>query len=187
MSNRRSQIVKVVEAPEAQKEPRSPLWGWVVLLLPFVILGGLALWALQGESAAPPRPTSEDRVLQSFMRQVNQGDAGAKELLGPAAVFDEQPVSEAEADARQADYFLRHPKLRIESIRPGEHVKGKRVPTPNRYTLVTKVQASTPPLRVRDAAGRVEPPSQLSMKDPDIVVDVKDGKLHAVRADLSSD
>ena len=129
-----------------------------------------------------------EEVVVRFRERIEAGDPTAKDLLGPAPVFNDVPVSEAEADARQAEFYLRRPELKILAIYPGEpDAQGKRKATPNRYTLVTKVSGSTPPLRIRNARGEVESPSQLFIINPDLVIEVRDGKIHALRAELHRD
>lgn len=129
--------------------------------------------------------SAEDRLLDEAVGLLNRQGAGAHRLLGPAAVFDDQPVSEADADARQADFYLRHPKTQITGIRRGELTRGKLVGAKGRYTLTTKVEASTPSLRIRNEKGVVGSPSRLFMINPAIVVELRDGKVHAVRAELN--
>ncbi|MFO0926934.1 MAG: hypothetical protein U0736_07805 [Gemmataceae bacterium] len=181
---------------------RSPV-RWPVYLaalaLPLIAAGG---WVWFHRGAGPGKPpgesrqpavaewepqTEEDWQLDEAVRLLNEGGADRHRLLGPAAVFDDTPVDEAQADARQADFYLRHPKLHITAIRRGEQVRGKQVDRPRTYTLGTKVDGSTPPLRIRTETGRVEAPSRLFMINPDLVVELRDGKVFAVRPELKSD
>lgn len=176
--------------------PRRSAWFLVWIALPLL---AFVAWNLWWPKPVPPgdvsRPTmalpgwapqsTEDRLLDEAVGLLNRQGAEAHRLLGPAAVFDHQPVSEADADARQADFYLRHPKTQITGIRRGELTRGKLVPAKGRYTLATKVEASTPPLRIRNEKGVVESPSRLFMINPAVVVELRDGKVHAVRAELN--
>jgi hypothetical protein len=183
------------KTPQVTKPPRVAL-GWWWLLVPAALLayGGFWLMTLEPRDDGGAFPgwkpvTAADRVIDGFARKANAKDREAVGLLGPEAVFDGKPISEQEADARQADYYLRRPELRVITIRSGEPGKKRKKGDPPRdvYTLVTKVQGSTPPLTVRNAKGVVESPSRLFIIDPDIVVEVKDGKIHGVRSELRSD
>jgi hypothetical protein len=170
--------------------------GWRWLLVPAALLAYGGFWLAtmsprrDGETFRGWAPVdAADWVVNDFCVKANQLDRSALDLLGPEPVFDDQPVSEAEADARQADFYLRRPELRVLGIRRGEPGKKRKKGDPPRdvYTLVTKVQGSTPPLTVRNANGLVESPSRLFLIDPDIVVEVKGGKIHGVRPELRSD
>ncbi|MFO0878815.1 MAG: hypothetical protein U0840_15845 [Gemmataceae bacterium] len=166
---------------------------WVLLpgLLALLLVGVWLLWksaSLPGISTPPPNETANDSLIAEFHRRVNQDDAQARELLTPPPVFDEEPVSEAEADHRQAGFFLHDPALRIESIQQGAYGQdGKRTGQGERYTFVTRIQGSTPPLRIRDASGKVGSPARLLMVNPDIVVEIHDGKIRPIRPDLHRD
>jgi hypothetical protein len=130
----------------------------------------------------------EDRVIDRFARLVNARDAKAADLLGEEPVFDERPVSEEVADARQTDFYLRSEELKVLAIRRGEPDReGRMKEAAGRYTLVTRVQGSTPPLRVRNDKGEVESPSRLFMINPDLLVEVVDGKVRGVRPELHRD
>ena len=132
---------------------------------------------------AADAPTEEDRLVDAFRNARNE-NAKATSNLAPDPVFDDKPVSEAEEDAMQAGYFL-HGARQIVAIRAGEFDEKQRtwLKTPHRYTLTTRIQGSTPKVAVK-VGGRVEAPRGLFMIDPDIVVEVRDGKIHALRADL---
>jgi len=52
---------------------------------------------------------------------------------------------------------------------------------------VTRVQGSTPALRVRNDKGEVDAPRRLFIINPDLVVEVSGGKIHGVRAELHRD
>jgi hypothetical protein len=186
----------VSRKPQQPTTSANPRLGWWWLLVPAALLAYGGAWLMtmkprdDGGGVAGWTPvTAADRVLDSFARKVNAKDREALNLLGPEPVFDEEPVSEQEADARQASFYLRRPELRVVAIRRGEPGKKRKRGDPPRdvYTLVTKVQGSTPLLTVRNNKGVVESPSRLFMLDPDIVVEVKGGKIHGVRPELHQD
>jgi hypothetical protein len=184
------------KTPQTTKPPPRAALGWWWLLVPAALLayGGFWLMTVEPRGDGGPFPgwkpvAKADRVIDSFGQKANAKDRTALDLLGPEPVFDERPVSEAEADARQADFYLRRPDLRVVTIRRGEPGKKRKKGDPPRdiYTLVTKVQGSTPPLTVRNNKGVVESPSRLFIINPDIVVEVKDGKIHGVRPEVHQD
>lgn len=188
--------------PTAQATPaiarpvRKTDWiGPVAMLGLLTLIGatGVAIWltvdtpppklkpAFTAQLEQPPPPG-----LTLFKSRVNGGNRDALKLLGPAAVFDDEPVSPQEAEARYADHYLRLPELKIAEVISGEPDRaGKVQPAPDRFILVTKVEGSTPPLRVRLPSGEVEPPARLFIINPWIVVDVKDDKIHGVRVELN--
>jgi hypothetical protein len=132
--------------------------------------------------------TNDEKILRQFAVLTNRGrTVGSRALLGPPPVFNDDPVSETEADARQAHYYL-HNDPGIVSIRRGEPGPGNRwLNTPGRYTLVSFVQGSTPALRVRNVRGEVESPSKLFIINPDLVVEIREGKIQGIRAELHRD
>jgi hypothetical protein len=158
-------------------------------------LGGAAFLLLAGAGIVVlgPQPgwwdsLEEGRLIHRFAGLVNLRDDRALDLLGPGPVFDDEPVSEKVAEARQADFYLHCAELKILTIRRGEPGPGDTwLQTPGRYTLVTDVKGSTPPLRVRNDKGEVESPSRLFMINPDLVVEVVDGKVRGVRPELHRD
>lgn len=169
-------------------------WWWLLGVAVLLISGGVWLMTLPGvggdNPTVPDRKPADpvDGVLDRFRTQINASDRKALDLLGPEPVFDTRPVSEQEADARTADFYLRQPDLKIVGIRRGDpKVREKKGMAGNRYTLVTRVQGSTPPLSVRNDKGVVESPSRLFMINPDLVVEVKDGKIHGIRPELHVD
>jgi hypothetical protein len=127
--------------------------------------------------------TEEERIIDRFFTLHENGDKAALEQLCPAPVFDDEPVSEKTAEARQTDFFLRS-DLRFRDLWRGEpDGKGGQRDVPGRFTIVTKGSASAPKLRIRTERG-VDPPSQLMMSSPDLVVEVRKGKIYGLRAEL---
>src|SRR5262249_19962734 len=105
-------------------------WKW--------LLAGIALLYVLSTAVYLIARGSMDRskeIVSSFMKDVNAGNRAALDMLGPAAVFDDEPVSEDEAEAKYADFYLRHPELIVREVRAGEpDTKGKQKPSPRRFT-----------------------------------------------------
>ncbi len=150
-----------------------------------VLLGGIAVLAFgcdkgekngaRGESAAAS--FAEERALvERFAVLKNAGDAAADDLLGPAPAVPAEPVSEREAERLVAEFYLRHP-LEILEVR-----NEKDQP---RFVLRTKGSCESKTLAVRTAAGvdRV----QRTAYCPDLVVEVREGKIRALEARLRRD
>lgn len=176
--------------------PRTPFWQVVVL----PTLGAMTLvasvWFYTRPVEEPPSPgerssktvriswnasTDEDRLVEAFQKARNK-DGKSTLNLAPDPVFDDKPVSEAEAEALQSHYIL-HRVKRVVAIRAGEPGKGtKWLPTPHRYTLTTKVGVATPKVAVQ-VGDRIEAPN-LIITNPDIIVEVRNGKIHALRAEI---
>jgi hypothetical protein len=178
---------------------RGGLWLAVGLLVPLG-LGVAVFFASRGterptgsraSADAPGRwvppewapASAEDRLIDAFVRGRRAGDRKALGLLGSPPVPAGPAVSEAEAEVLQADSFLRA-DLKIVEVWPGEpDGTGRQKPAPGLYTLVTKGANVSPPLAVR-VGDKVVPPSQRFMTNPDLVVEVRGGKIYAVRAEL---
>jgi hypothetical protein len=175
---------------------------WLILLALGAAAIGIFLLAVDyrpGRTSIFPRPrkaptarlaaqpwvprTEDERLLDQFVKLHNARDRSAVQHLGPMPVFGEEPVSEKDAEPLQTDYFLRS-ELRIVDVWRGEPdgAGGQRA-APGRYTLVTKGGVATPYFRVRTDKG-IDPPSQLVMNNPDLVVEVRDGKVRGVKSEL---
>ncbi len=146
---------------------------------------------MQGRSPAPavrwkPEPwepaTKEDRLVDRFVRLHKDKLADAVKLLSPLPASD-RPLDDAQFDALATDYFLRSPQLKIVDVWKGDlGADGTPRPAKGRYILVTKGNVSSPPLRLRNAAGG-DSPSQLNMTSPDLVIEVKEGAIRGLRAE----
>jgi hypothetical protein len=148
---------------------RRPLVGLAVGLV--VLLGLGYAWVRYADPVhAQPRS-----VGRHFMELKNAGDPRADDLLGPAPVIPDEPVSEAEADRLDAEVLL-HGRLQIKDVRAedGSHL-----------ALAAQGSYSARPLQVQTASG-VER-SQRVLTNPDIIVEVRDGKLYGVRLQLHHD
>jgi hypothetical protein len=120
--------------------------------------------------------TADDQVCDTFVQKRNGGDPGGNNLLGPAPGVPAGAVSESEADRLQTEHFLRS-DLTIVEIR--------RTQVPNRYCFVTQGNVAAPRLEV--VHNNETCPEQRTMSNPDLYVEVRDGKIHGVRATLHRD
>jgi hypothetical protein len=154
---------------------------------PFAAQSGPQKKKRAAEKPWQPEPwqpvTAEDGLIDRFVRLRKAGDPAALALLRPLPAED-QPIDDADFDARATDHFLRSDKLEIIDIWKGDPGSdGKPRPSPGRYILVTRGTVATPLIRVRNATGG-DSPSQLNMVNPDLVVEVKDGVIRGLRAEL---
>jgi hypothetical protein len=162
-----------------------------------VVIGSLFLFTFlmpTGSALAPaprrpalPEPwkvrSAEDRVIDEFVRRHRDGDPKAVDLLGTAPVFGDEMVSEAEAERRETDHFLRS-SLEIVDIWRGEPTgQGPQKPVPGLYTLVARGGVFAPALQVDYGDGKPSP-RQRTMHNPDLIVEVRDGKVRGVRSDV---
>ena len=158
----------------------------------WLIAGGAVALAAAGLMLLPaPKPRESDdpgrAVIAAYSEALLRG-ADVSPYLGTAAEFDDEPVSEEEAEARYADYYLRMKGLFVRGVVAGEPGgDGEIREAPGRYTLATKAQGSTPPLRIRNGAGEVEAPARLFIMNPTLVVEVREGKIHGVRTGVNRD
>jgi hypothetical protein len=168
-------------APDVRLPPARKVfpWGWVAGLAVLAAAAAVLGWGAWRDAPAPERPapaeqsvTEAERVIDRFVRLTNAGDPAAADLLGPAPAVPKGPVSPGEVGRLQTDYFLREP-VRVVSA----------LPSPGgRFVLVVQGNVAAPTLEVRTPTG-VER-SQRTMTNPDLVVEVRDGKIHGVRAEL---
>jgi len=156
-------------------------WRLGLLWLALVVIVGGAAWAVhergrtQEEGGGSPNAGQENLILcWRFAALKNGRQAGADELLGPAAKAPAQPVTPEEAARINADAFLRADLLVLD-VRPDDSARGG-----HRFVLVTKGTATGEPLRVRSSEA-VERTQQM-VTNPELVIDVYDGRIHAVRA-----
>jgi hypothetical protein len=168
-------------AKAARKVPRSP-WEELHALL---LQGGKGR---QARKAPRPvwKPSSEaDRVVDRFvrLRQANSPDALLLLGLGKDLAVPGRVLTVAEAEALSAEFFLRSGSLRILDVCSGEpDGDGGQVERPGRYTLITRGAASTPYYRVAaDGSAKRE---QSHISNPDIIVEVRGGKVFALRGQL---
>ena len=162
---------------------------WFATVPVILLLVGL-LYCVAIEWTSPPLPaairptlpdgdrsltplTPDERLCNQFLERKNAGDPAAADLLGPAPVVPATPISPEEADRLQTEFFLRQDLQVVGVGRDKAH--GKPV-------LYTKGNVSAPTLNVRTGAG-VET-AQRTMANPDLVVEVRDGRIYGVAAHL---
>lgn len=155
----------------------------VSVALAFVLAAvvvGLAGWWLY----MPPvvrEPHDPEAIVRQFSQWKNTDDVRAEELLAPRQVPD-RPATPAEAERLDADSLLRLP-FRVVEVRPARpHEMGGSAGA-SRFVLVTRGGLATEPLRIEGA----EQPSQRILVNPDLFIEVKDGKLYGVRAKIHED
>jgi hypothetical protein len=170
--------------------PASPQSGGIrwALAASIIVLIAVALWAALAMKAArqltpgvplpSPAVSEEEMLCARFAKLRNAGDPGATALLGRVPAVPEGPVSPEEANRLQADWFLREP-IEISRVGP-DHAR--RAGPAARFVFVTKGNVSAPALQERTPTGVVR--SQRTMSNPDITVEVRDGKIYGVRPEL---
>jgi hypothetical protein len=122
--------------------------------------------------------TAEGKICLEFADWVNAGDAPPAGLLGPKPAVPTEPVAREEADRLDAEFILRQ-RYRVLEVRPHESPKDG----PPRFLLVLKGSVASEHLQVRNPKGEIEP-SQRALSNPDVIVEVRDGKIYGVRAQL---
>lgn len=180
---RSEQVQTTLDRPrEPVQAPRSYILlhlGVTAALLVGVVAAAYTLWWRE----APPEAAPAE-IVQQFARLHTTDRAAALRLLGPEKVFGETPVPEAEAEPYFADHLLRSPRLEVVKVLPGEPDGNRQKPVLGRFTVVTKAPIMrTPTLKVRRASGEVWGQDQQIM-NPDIVVEVRDGRIIALRTEL---
>jgi hypothetical protein len=131
------------------------------------------------EVTTPEVPVEGQGLCEQFMALKNAGDPAADELLGRLPVVPNGPVSPAEVERLETDFFLRD-KLRIVRVEvEGRQLGHPRSAPTGRLVLNTKGDVSAPTIAVQGAK-----PRQRTMSNPDLVVEVRDGKIYGVRSEL---
>jgi hypothetical protein len=117
--------------------------------------------------------TPDERVCTQFIHLKNADDATAVTLLGPVPAISDGPVSRVEADHLQAEFFLRQ-DVRIVGVGRDRRTKA--------LVLYTKGNVFAPTLQVKTATGAET--AQRTMSNPDLTVEVRDGRIYGVAANL---
>jgi hypothetical protein len=158
-------------------------------LIVFLLAGGAIWWLLLRSTAAsvggPATPTpaagdwsqtpvSEDEhICARFVRLKNAGDPAAFDLLGPAPAMPDGPLTLDQADRLETEYFLR------QDVR---FTGAGRDPRTGALVLYAKGNVSAPTLRVTTGEGAEN--VQRTMSNPDLTVEVRDGRIYGVAAGL---
>ncbi|MBY0233282.1 MAG: hypothetical protein K2W96_28715 [Gemmataceae bacterium] len=163
--------------PVAAPPPQLPYVPILVLSLLVAAFVAWWCWPVPGASEGEQRD-----LLRRFAALVRKGDREeALSLLPPEEAFPEEEISAEEAERLLAAWFLRLPNLRVTEVLRGEpDGEGKQKPTPGRWTLGTKTGAGSPPHRVKGDTR----PASVAKVNPDLVVEVRGGKIIAVRTEL---
>lgn len=127
-------------------------------------------------TVAPTKPDDRPQVVERFAALKNAHDPQAAELLGPPPSVPTEPITRAEADRLNAEFFLRVP-LEVRSVVPTQQA--------GRFVLRTQGEAQGPRLAVR--AGNTVDQVQKTSFNPDIVVEVRDGIIYGIETRLRSD
>jgi hypothetical protein len=122
------------------------------------------------EYRAEVEKSAEGRVCLAFADKLDAG------LLGASPEVPEKPVSPEEAGRLDAEFILRD-HYRIAEVRP--HPKGP--DGAHRFLFVLKGAVNSKRLQVRTAKGKIEI-GQRSMSNPEVIVEVRDGKIYGVMA-----
>jgi hypothetical protein len=145
-----------------------------------VALGAVVCYVVGCAPTPPAAPTKarvvtpEEKVCLRFAELKNRGDASANELLGAPPVVPADPVTEAEGQRLDTEVFLRR-DYRITDVRP-EGTDGRL------FALVVEGNLMSEPMRVgSDGVGTRQ------IVNPDLIVEVRDGKLYGVLSQLHQD
>jgi hypothetical protein len=123
----------------------------------------------------------EEKVCREFIRLKNAKDSAANELLGPAPMVSDEPVSPEEAQRLLTDCFLRG-DYEITDLWSPNATAGSASPP---VILVTKGDPKVMRLRIRTPTG-VDVVDR-SILNPDLMVEVRDGKIYGIRSEVHSD
>jgi hypothetical protein len=147
---------------------------WVVWLVVAVVVAGAggAAWVSYG------RAPDGQALCEQFAQLKNAGDPAAEDLLGPALAVPQDPIFPEQAEPINADALLRGPGLRVVKVRPD-----RSAPDGHRFLLVTQGGSAGPVMHVR--SGQTVDRVQKVVSNPELVVEVRDGKLYGVRVQLS--
>jgi hypothetical protein len=166
---------------------RQPVGGIVILLV--AIAGGVGAGLVarnhftQNELAPVPQgPAFEEPLLGRFVKLHNAGDPDAAVLLGPQPRVPDRALSPVEAEKLQTEFFLRQ-KTEIKEYSRKRFTSGRwRTLPEGQFVLVVKGHLAAPPMKVRTDKGVKT--SQAMLYNPDLIVEVREGTIHGVRAEL---
>lgn len=161
-------------APESGLSASLLRWGLIVLGL-LAGVGLLALLIFSGWSRLSEK--YEEQMCRKFADLKNANDPRAEDYLGPRSVIPDHSVSRQEADQLDAESILRMP-FHVKEVRP------LRSSGPaHQFKLV--VQGGMASDHVwREGGSR---PTQIVYMNPDIIIEVRGGKIYGLRAQLHED
>lgn len=130
----------------------------------------------QPVSNAAAQPLSpEETLCRQFVELKNAGNPEANNLLGPPPVVPATSVSPEEAQRLDTEIFLRR-DYRIVEVRRADPGEGS---PPRLFVFVVDGNLVSEPMRV----GR-DDVSTRQIYNPDLTVEVRDGKIHGVRSGI---
>jgi hypothetical protein len=122
-------------------------------------------------------------LAHEFERLKNADDARANHLLGPLPSVPQEAVSEEEADRLDAEFIL-HGLVHITQLRAIRDGGTSDAKTP-RVLQAVQGFCSSERFLVQSPQGTER--SQRILSNPDIIVEVRDGKLHGVQVQMHRD
>jgi hypothetical protein len=174
---------------------------WLVLagaLLVALVCGGVGLAVyLSARPAAEdarqgtarkrrPPATAEEKLCLDFADLKNADDPRAGDLLGPTPAVPVEPVSPAEARRLDAEFILRRP-FRVTSVEPLVEPGARDASKPRRFVLVLQGGVASEPMLVQSGPGKEPERSQRVLSNPEVHVEVRDGKIYGLDAQLHID
>ena len=137
----------------------------------------LAAWALE------LGPFQKD-LIDRFVTLHQAGDSAFLKLLAEQNPPGDQPIDDDTFERHAAGHYLRSNAATILEVRKGDvGPNGEPRLTRGRYTFVTRGSLVSPVVRIRTTSGG-DAPAQLNVTHPDIVVEVRDGKVHPLRTEV---
>jgi len=165
--------------PPAPAALRRRAWrrlSWVAAGLTLVAAAILVGCYAKRQTEPEPRAPSQD-VAEEFRRLRNAGDPKADDLLGPAPAVPDEAVTQAEADRLNAEFMLRG-AYKVDQVLA---VDRQAADDPPRFVLSLKGDDKQPLLKILNPENpRGYDTANTSLTNPDVAVEVRDGKLYAL-------
>jgi hypothetical protein len=143
-----------------------------------LLLGALTVLMIGCRSRGTQVQPTDDTLCQEFARLKNAGDTSANALLAPGPDLTQNIVDEDAKEAFDAASVLRGP-FEVVEVRPDDSN-----PTDPRFVLVLRGGVAIPRVDVRSASGEVQSPGQRMLLNPEVLVEVREGKIHPVKVGL---
>jgi hypothetical protein len=121
-----------------------------------------------------------EALCQEFARLKNADDPGANALLAPGPDLTQEVVDEDAKEAFDAASVLHNPCEIIDVWADSS------TSSSHRFVLVIRGGAATPKVSVRTAAG-LQSPGQRILINPDVLVEVRAGRIHPITVGLHRD
>jgi hypothetical protein len=163
--------------PTIQRTDGRLIWLWWAVPIVLALVASAAFYF--SPPAQEEKPDKAGLVLcKRFADLKSEANSTANDLLGPATPTPPGAVSEDEAERLDAEALLRGP-ARITEVRQ----ISRRDPV--RFTLALAGSFECPRLQVKTPDGFQ--PHQRTLLNPDVTVEIRDGKLYPIRAGLHYD